>query len=205
MGNLLRFPPGDRFVRRFPHFVETGLGDEATSFALMLCYPFETLTSIEINPDTIMRATDRFGRDPRVTIVQGSSDEMLPKVIQANGVRSTFFWLDAHCPSIWADEQRYGADPKEYDKRYPLEQELSAIRALRPDGDYFIAIDDLRFYDDRDWGDKLPPDQIERHLPKCGLGFLDPFRATHKVQILLDDSGYALIGPHDGAWLEFRS
>lgn len=204
MGNLLRFPPGDRFVRRFPHFVETGLGDQAVSFALMLCYPFETLTTIEINPVTIKRAAARFGHDPRVSIVHGSSDKTLPKVIQAHGVRPTFFWLDAHFPSIWKDDRRYGADPKEYDKRLPLERELEAIRALRPDGDYFIGIDDLRFYDDRDWGDKLAEE--EPNLPKSGLGFLDPFRATHKVEVLLHDSGYALIGPHnEDAWLEFRS
>lgn len=131
MGVLSEFAPAEVFI-------ETGLGS-GLSLAAALTRPFQTLHSIEIDPDLIARCPLR---DPRLTIHQGSSPEILPLILDA--ARSTMFWLDAHYSAgIYTGNAAH--DARQLDPLFgqcPLLAELAVIRSLdwrvRP----WIYIDD---------------------------------------------------------------
>jgi hypothetical protein len=76
-------------------FIETGLG-HGQSLTAALAQPFEQLHSIDLNEDLILRFERQHGYelDPRLTLHQGSSPDVLPQIIDAD--RLTMFWLDAH-------------------------------------------------------------------------------------------------------------
>ena len=202
MGSLLRFPLSETFVARFPTFIETGYGD-GRSLRYAAVHSFETLTSIELWPDSVRKGRRDFADDLRVSIIHGHSASQLNHLLRFS-LKPTFFWLDAHFPGTDYNHPPTTTEPDEY-IRLPLRYELDIIRELMPGGNYFIAIDDLRFYSDLAWGDGLIPAMFHSTLPKeRNLDFLNPFRATHRVEIDLHDSGYALIGPHDATFLEFK-
>lgn len=202
MGSLLRFPLPDEFVKRFPIFVETGYGyGRSLSYAAQ--HSFQHLYSIEIWPDTARQAKIDFNHDPRVRIIRGNSAYCIRSLLEGfwEPVESPmFFWLDAHFPG----GEHQPDLVKDESIRLPLVDELNSIKNLRPDGNYFILVDDLRIYADGDWGDGLVPEHLHSGLPsRRNLNFLDPFRNTHRVVVDLRDSGYALIGPHGAPFLEF--
>jgi hypothetical protein len=211
MGSLLRFPLSPEFVKRFPIFIETGYG-EGRSLSYAATHDFTQLYSIELWDEAARKGRAKFSDNLKVNIIHGYSAIELGFVIDktqkmmVQGKRfdfPVFFWLDAHFPG-----SDYYSEP--FDKypeyvRLPLEKELEIIRDLLPMGNYFILIDDLRFYADYDWGDGIIPEHLRGALPsKRSLDFLDPFHSTHCVSIDLHDSGYALIGPHDAPFLEFK-
>jgi len=202
MGSLLRFPFSHEFVKRFPVFIETGYGN-GRSLSYAAQHDFRELYSIEILDEAAIRGRRRFADNLRVNIIHGHSARELERLVCAMKGASTFFWLDAHFPG--ADYYSEPFDKYEEYIRLPLEDELRVIQRLKPAGDYFIAIDDLRFYADYNWGDGIIPEHLRNALPaKRSLDFLDPFHNTHCVTIDLHDSGYALIGPHDAPFLEFK-
>jgi hypothetical protein len=206
MGSLTRFPLSTEFVKRFPIFIETGYGDgHGISYAAQ--HNFIQLYSIEIQEPSARKGKELYKDDHRVDVMCLPSPEGLEVIFNHedfhDSKRPIFFWLDAHFPGMDYYSEPFDKYPK--DIRLPLEQELDIIRRRRPDGDYFILIDDLRFYADYDWGDGIIPEHFRRALPtKRSLDFLDPFHNTHCVSIDLRDSGYALIGPHDAPFLEFK-
>lgn len=202
MGSLLRFPLSDDFVERFPIFIETGYG-EGRSLEYVAKHDFKKLYSIELYPASAIKGREKFSSDLRVDIKYDSSVSGLREIVPVySGERGIFFWLDAHFPGGDYYSQPFNKYPEHI--RLPLAQELGVIQSLRPEGNYFILIDDLRFYEDYNWGDGPVPKQFHPALPKNrSLDFLKPFENTHKVEIILQDSGYALIGPHDAPWLRF--
>ncbi len=97
MGTL----PG-QFVEDFPThlwgdvYIETGLS-EGTSMAVALGYkatPFRKLYGVELDVSMVSRAAIRFVGEERLTIYEGSSLDVLPRIIDPD--RRTIFWLDAH-------------------------------------------------------------------------------------------------------------
>lgn len=114
-----------------PVLVETGLWLAET---MLYCKDdFETLHSIELDPDRVKRGRALLKDAPNVHIHLGDSGELLPQLLNQLNQR-TLFWLDAHFPPGEA-----GQDFAET----PIVKELQAI-ANHPVKDHVILIDDAR-------------------------------------------------------------
>jgi len=191
MGALWRwdFPP--QFIKRFPLFVETGVG-----FADGIVYARECgwkrLISIEVDPAHAKRAAIKTLNYPAIKIITGDSGEFL-RYVDCVG---TFFWLDAHCPGHGYGTARDPLFERDPDVRMPLQREMELLRGYA--GHCAILIDDLRYYSDAmDWHDgPLPDDQNTLPPEVRNLDFLEPFKERCAVEIFPEDAGYALIVPH---------
>jgi hypothetical protein len=95
---------------------------------------FSALYSVEVFPPLVKAARARFAAFPHVSILEGTSDQVL-KTLLPNIVGPTLFWLDAHY---------HGKGTGQGDSETPIIQEL-AILASRNERDV-IAIDDLRLF-----------------------------------------------------------
>ena len=74
-------------------FIETG-----TFFGDMLAAlrdDFDALTTIELDVALAARATRRFADEPKITVIQGDSDCVLPTLL-ATLEQPALFWLDGH-------------------------------------------------------------------------------------------------------------
>jgi hypothetical protein len=117
---------------RYDLAIETGTfrGDSA----LVLANAVGRCTTIELDTSLAEAATKRFGSDPRINVVQGSSRDVMPGVV--SGITGpTFFWLDGH----WSGGVTAGADDP-----CPLDGELDAIASSPLASDCMVAIDDAR-------------------------------------------------------------
>jgi hypothetical protein len=198
MGSLLNFPLSDKFISRFPIFVETGYGN-GDSLRIAAGKKFSWLFSIEIWPEVVQKAKSDFSHDPRVRIIQGNSAEELPRLLEELRFSDpVFFWLDAHCPDLYGQSSTERSEIE----RMPIRKELDAIRAARPDGSYCVLIDDLRFWADLPWGQGKVEPELMPH--RRGLSFLYPFCQKHSVKIILNDSGFALISPFKSPTLQYE-
>jgi hypothetical protein len=114
-------------------FVETGTHMGDTIFALRR--HFDRLFSIELSPDLFRLTRQRFERDPRITILQGDSAEVLPRILQPLS-EPCMFWLDGH----------YSGGPTARGNREsPVVQELECILG-HPCKDHVVLIDDARLF-----------------------------------------------------------
>lgn len=140
--NLFIAPPAEArqlFLRsaqqqlRYPTFIETGTyAGDTTATAIPL---FDTVHTIELDPDLARRARHRFAGDARVTVHQGDSGQILEALLPQ--VRtSAIFWLDAHYS---------GGVTARGDADTPILRELSLIGryARRP---MAVFIDDVRMF-----------------------------------------------------------
>ena len=112
--------------------VETGTfrGDTTE----LLAQTFGECISIERVSNFAENARRRFAADSRVTIIEGSSRDMLPQAIPNLG-KSAFFWLDAH--GIYEFDVP-GAEEN------PLLAEIEMVIGARDASNTIIAIDDAR-------------------------------------------------------------
>ncbi|MBN1679267.1 MAG: hypothetical protein JW966_03185 [Anaerolineae bacterium] len=94
---------------------------------------FDRIYTIELSEDRCREASQRFARFPHITVIQGSSDVMLPGVL-AEISTPCLFWLDAHYS---------GGITVRGDKDTPIVEELRTI-LVHPVGDHVILIDDAR-------------------------------------------------------------
>lgn len=113
--------------------IETGtyLGDmvEATRTE------FRQIHSIELDQELHRRAAQRFAAQANVTIMQGDSGEVLPRLLDSL-TAPALFWLDGH----------YSADiTAKGDKDTPIVSELRSI-ARHPVKGHVILIDDARCF-----------------------------------------------------------
>lgn len=117
---------------RYGLAVETGTfrGDSA----LVLANAVGRCTTIELDTTLAAAATKRFASDPRITVVQGSSRDVMASVLTSI-TGPTFFWLDGH----WSGGVTAGADDP-----CPLDGELDAIASSPFASDCLVAIDDAR-------------------------------------------------------------
>lgn len=140
-------PPAvkQREIRRYAQagsirtFVETGTFRGDTVDALRR--RFDHLYSIELNDEFHRRAKARFAGNPHITLLQGDSGSVLPKVlVEARG--PCMFWLDAH---------HSGGDTARGDRDTPIIDEIRYILE-RHGVDDVILIDDARhFVGDNDY------------------------------------------------------
>lgn len=118
-------PPGSTAV-------ETGTFQGDTSS--LLAQRFGSCVTIERSSSLAAAARRRFAADGRVTVVEGTSRDLLADVLPPADV-GCFFWLDAH------GFYDYVGDDKDEN---PLLAELEAILAARGQGPNVIAVDDAR-------------------------------------------------------------
>jgi len=112
-------------------FIETGtyMGEMIDSILNI----FPKIISIEFDPKLAQRAQSRFSSEPHVTILQGDSGEILPKLLaEING--PCLFWLDAHYS---------GGVTAHADQETPIIREIKTILD-HPCADHVILIDDAR-------------------------------------------------------------
>ncbi len=122
-------------------FIETGtfLGD-TTNYMKDF---FDTLYTIELQPDLYLKAKKRFEKDEKIKVLLGDSSVVLKSLnVENNG--NSLFWLDGHYSSefILGDELIETAKGK---KDTPIMEELSIILKIGLQQNV-ILIDDARCF-----------------------------------------------------------
>lgn len=123
-------------------FIETGT-QRGDSLAAALRAGYPDCLSVEYADLFYSFAKDRFASEPRVRLFQGSSPDVLPRIIDPN--KTTTFWLDAHFS---------GSDRAWQDPRYgecPLLKELEVIAAAPWRQPPIICIDDAYIFREEIW------------------------------------------------------
>lgn len=119
--------------KKYHYFIETGtyLGDTT---AYLIPY-FKELHTIELSKNLARRAQLRFQNQPKITVHQGDSGKVLPKIMPQ--IKSAaLFWLDGHyCHGISAKGK----------KKCPIYEELSAIFSAERLS-HTLLIDDMRLF-----------------------------------------------------------
>lgn len=105
---------------------------------------FDSLTSIELSEELHLRAKKRFAGDPKITLLQGDSKEVLEQIVPSID-QPTLFWLDAHYSGAWHEdfEETAGGD-----RPVPIFEELQAVFASSHP--HVVFIDDARLCDSED-------------------------------------------------------
>lgn len=175
----------------------TGIGD---GVAFAAYFHFDRIWSVEIHPDIAATARDRFTDDPRIEVLNETSESALARVLP--GVprdAPILFWLDAHFPG--ADFGLAGFnDEKDDDRRLPLERELDLIAKLRRPCRDVLLIDDLRIYEDGPYGMGLVPAEAQTLPPeRRNIDFLlrRPWSETHVLQRFREHTGYLVLTPKE--------
>lgn len=114
-------------------FVETGtyLGDTVEAMK----QDFSKIYSIELDQKLADEAGARFKDESKITIVQGDSAKLLPKIL-AEISQPTLFWLDGHYSAGFTAKA---------DKETPVMEELSCIFNW-PNSNWVVLIDDARCF-----------------------------------------------------------
>ncbi|HEY8241854.1 MAG TPA: hypothetical protein VII68_00215 [Casimicrobiaceae bacterium] len=199
MGTLRSFnlqPMMEQFGCRYLFETGTGIGD---GLAYASYYAFERLWSVEIHPEIAATARDRFIGDPRIQILEQTSEDALSALLPTiDRAKPILFWLDAHFPGADFGYATY-KDEQDLDRRLPLERELALIGKLRNPCRDVILIDDLRIYEDGpyemgpmpDWAQTLPPELRN-------IAFIEraPWSQTHELRRFHQQTGYILLTPN---------
>ncbi|MEO8485870.1 MAG: hypothetical protein ABI585_05965 [Betaproteobacteria bacterium] len=173
----------------------TGLGD---GMLYASYYAFERLWSVEIHPDIAATARERFVGDPRVEIVNETSEEALARILPTvDRDQPILFWLDAHFPGADFGLASYQDEP-DADRRLPLERELALIGKLRHPCRDVLLIDDLRIYEDGPWEQGAMPDFAQTLPPamrNIDFALRPPWSQTHELQRFNQHTGYLVLAP----------
>ncbi len=124
-------------------FIETGTFMGATTAAMIP--HFNKIITIELSEEIANRARHIFSATPHVTVLQGDSSNILPKICK-DIAEPAFFWLDGH----WS-----GGFTAQGNKDCPLIEEMDAINTYCKSR-CVIAIDDVRLFGKKlneDWTD----------------------------------------------------
>src|SRR5215831_3348371 len=134
-------PAVAEFFARYPNpvFIETGTY-ECGGIESALKAGFPRVISIELSEKYFAAAAARYAEHPRVEVLRGDSQLVLPAVLDGLQQQATF-WLDAH----WS-----GGDMAFGGQNSPILEELLAI-ARHPINTHTILIDDLRLFDNPRW------------------------------------------------------
>lgn len=114
---------------------------------------FKKIFSIELGVDLFNKARERFYKDKNVSIVQGDSGKMLPRILRAI-TEPAIFWLDGHYSE--------GVTAKG-EKECPIFEELGAIFNSRR-LNHILLIDDARCFTGD--GDYPTVDKLSEYV-KC--------------------------------------
>ncbi|WP_216913416.1 MULTISPECIES: hypothetical protein [unclassified Synechococcus] len=147
---------------RLATLVETGtyLGDMI--FALR--HRFKAIISIELSTDLCQRAQQRLREFPHISIIQGDSSQVLPRILEGLSV-PTLFWLDGHYS---AGNTALG------DRETPVSAEVDAI-LRHPVQGHVVLIDDARNFDGTHDYPTLAAlsDYVHRAFPKADFTVKD--------------------------------
>ena len=198
MGTLRSFnlqPFMEQFGCRYLFETGTGIGD---GLAYAAFYAFERLWSVEIHPEVAATARDRFVGDPRVQILEQTSEDALSALLPTiDRAKPILFWLDAHFPGADFGYASY-KDETNLERRLPLERELALIGKLRHPCRDVILIDDLRIYEDGPYELGPMPDWAQTLAPELrNIAFAEraPWSQTHDLQRFHQQTGYLLLTP----------
>ena len=132
--------------------------------------------SIELNPAYVDVATTIFADNPNIHIINGSSEEILKKLVPDLNhpeVRP-FFYLDAHWDEYW-----------------PIKDELELISQL---SHYFIVIDDFQVPGQPSWGfDSYKGVPLSTDLILPHLGDLSEIQVHFPHRSNRDNRGFVVI------------
>lgn len=96
---------------------------------------FESIVSIELSPEFAAIAQARFSSCPHVRILQGSSSQLIAKVLkELHG--GAVFWLDAH----------YSGGMTTGSMENPILEELRSIMRCELSKSHVILVDDARYF-----------------------------------------------------------
>jgi hypothetical protein len=187
-GNLEKFISEHNLL----HFIETGTGlGDTVDFVKD---SFTAIWSIELIEAICDKARQRFWENKNVRIYCGESVAGLEIMLGSADVPVLFF-LDAHFPGADFGYARYDSE-KDPDKRIPLQKEIETILKCRGEAvknDCFI-IDDLRVYEDGEYGDGNWP--LRKELGGDGIGFIyDAFGETHYIEKDYRYQGFIVLTP----------
>ena len=112
---------------------------------------FRQIYSIELGVDLFNKAVKRFKKDKNITIIQGDSGKVLPKILLEIN-EPAIFWLDGHySASITAKGE----------KECPIFEEIDAI-LNNPKFNHVLLIDDARCFIGK--GDYPTIDQLTAYI-----------------------------------------
>lgn len=143
MSNLNMLPVSPlREIFNLTAFIETGT-EQGYGVETAIRAGFKKVLSCEIVNRRYLAAAARFKINPIVSIYEGASKDVMPKMLKATKDDKRMFWLDAHLP-------HWGEPDIDYDIKQilPLRDELSAIKNTGALNDVFL-IDDIRVFDKR--------------------------------------------------------
>jgi hypothetical protein len=185
----------EQFGCRYLFETGTGIGD-GLHFASY--FAFERLWSVEIHPDVAATARERFAHDPRVEILERTSEEALAALLPAiDRAKPIVFWHDAHFPGADFGFASYQDEP-DLHKRLPLARELDLIARLRHPCRDVLLIDDLRIYEDGPYEMGTMPDFAQTLAPELrNIDFATgaPWSQTHDLQRFYQQTGYLVLTP----------
>lgn len=123
-------------------FIETGT-EKGYALNTAIRAGFSKVLSCEIVNRRYLEAAARFKNNPVVSIFEGASKDMMPKMLEATKGDKRIFWLDAHLPN-------WGEPSIDYDinQLLPLRDELELIKESGASSDVFL-IDDIVLFDKR--------------------------------------------------------
>ena len=112
---------------------------------------FRKIVSVELGVDLFNRATKRFKNDKNITIIQGDSGKVLPKIVLEIN-EPAIFWLDGHYSA--------GITAKG-EKECPIFEEIDAIFSSKK-FNHILLIDDARCFIGE--GDYPTIEQLTEHV-----------------------------------------
>jgi 23S rRNA A2030 N6-methylase RlmJ len=147
-----------RYARKFhlPILVETGTYRGEMVEAMR--GEFDRIYSVELGRELYELARGRFAGDPRITILQGDSGEVLRDLLPKID-RPALFWLDSHFS---------GGETARSALITPVVRELETILAHPLARRNVILIDDARLFNGRD--DYPTIDAVDAVLARAGFG-----------------------------------
>jgi hypothetical protein len=191
MGALYQHNIGEYIAKyNLRNYVETGTGmGECLQHALT--FEFESLSSIEIYPKVYESVKEKFTQT-KANVFLGNSYEVLPEILkEIDG--PVLFFLDAHFPGADFHYETY-TSTTDYDTRLPLERELKTIHHNRNILKDVFIIDDLRVYEDNNYGDGNWP--LRKQAGGNGIEFIHQiFDETHNIEKDLRHQGFLIITP----------
>ena len=125
-------------------FVETGTGTGGTLRHALHSKTFEKLYSVEIHKESAEQVRQELFAYEQVKIFNATSAHALSEIFGLlKPSDRVFFFLDAHFPGEFSKSFTGYDDIKMDNISLPLEDELSLIRAARPNCQDIIVIDNL--------------------------------------------------------------
>lgn len=195
----------NEFVEKYniKNFIETGtLHGNGVQFAMR--YDFESIHSIEIIEELSIKAKLKFSKEPRVTIHQGNSSDIL-KILLPTLEGNNLYWLDAHFPGMDSRHNKSFRDfPVEVEA--PLKNELKSIEERIHKYNDVIIMDDLWVYEDCPCESGLFNDHVKKQgwnitrqeLVSDGLEFIEnSFLNTHDMKKDYRHQGYIILTPKE--------